>query len=401
MKLISTPDAFKVEFKRLMKHYAHFDWAVAWASINFEPFELLKKYRQKVRHIVIGTEFHQTHPDFIEEFSKDAGVRFRIDQEALNGVFHPKVYLFSNSESSWEAVVGSANFTKSAFSRNVEYAVLFGSADEPEGFKHTELFKQIEELWKAASPINEQTLISYRFRWKANRRRLAAVAGHNVEKIRRDSVYDCMLLNLEWPEYFKQIQNEQPQTRFNDRLKLLQGTHEIFTANQSLVKMTLDERKKICGTAVEDEVKWRLFGSMAGSIVLKKRIADNDLRLSEALDLIPAVGPVSKEHYDDYVSNLRKTFVYEKGFQGLAVATRLLCIKRPDHFVCIDGKNINGVTKALGLNPNKLKIDTYWDAVIEPIMESPWYQSNPSPTGDEKIAWNFRGAMIDALFYKP
>src|ERR1035437_10134453 len=210
MKLISTPHAFNAEFKRLMKDYAHFDWAVAWASIDFGPFELLKKYRQKVRHIVIGTEFHQTHPDFIEEFSKDAGVRFRIDQEALNGVFHPKVYLFSNSESSWEVVVGSANFTKSAFTRNVEYAVLFGSADESEGLKHTELFKQIEELWKAASEINEQILTSYRCRWNQNRRRLAAVAGHSVENIRKAGVYDCELLNLQWPEYFKQMQSEQP-----------------------------------------------------------------------------------------------------------------------------------------------------------------------------------------------
>ena len=124
MKLLSTPAAFQSEFKRLMRRYNHFDWAVAWATVNFDAFTLLKKHRDKIRHVVIGTEFHQTHPDFIAEFTGDAGVRFRMDQEGLNGVFHPKVYLFSDDESSWEAIIGSANFTRAAFTRNVECAVL-------------------------------------------------------------------------------------------------------------------------------------------------------------------------------------------------------------------------------------------------------------------------------------
>jgi hypothetical protein len=107
MKLLSTPTALEEEFKRLMNQYLHFDWAVAWATIDFDAFRLLKINRRKIRHVVIGTEFHQTHPDFISTFSGDANVRFRIDDDGLNGVFHPKMFLFSNNDSLWESLLAA------------------------------------------------------------------------------------------------------------------------------------------------------------------------------------------------------------------------------------------------------------------------------------------------------
>lgn len=383
-----------------MRRYRHYDWAVAWASVDFPAFELLIKYRSRIRQIVIGTEFHQTHPGFIAEFRNDAGVRFRMDQEGLNGVFHPKVFLFSNNDSTWEAIVGSSNFTRAAFTRNVECAVVFGSTDQPAGLTYNDLQQQIDSLWQAAKIVTPENLLAYRARWKINRTRLGAAAGHTANKARVAGLYDCELLNLDWPEFYQRMQAE-PGNRFQDRLVLLEQTSSIFAANSSLNTMSLDERKRICGTAVEGTIKWRLFGSMAGSVVLKKRIGDNDIVLSRALDLIPASGPVTKNHFDNYVSALRQTFVYRSGFQGLAVATRLLCIKRPDHFVCVDGKNKKGLAKALGLAPGKLRIDSYWDAVIEPILESPWYRSQSPTNSTELAAWQARVAMVDALFYKP
>ena len=179
----------------------------------------------------------------------------------------------------------------------------------------------------------------------------------------------------------------EPGNRFQDRLNLLERTRAVFSAHQSLQGMSLKERKRICCTGDEDEIKWRLFGSMAGNPALKKRIADNDYTLSRALDLIPSSGPVTKEHYDNYIATLRQTFIYKNQFQGLAVATRLLCIKRPDVFLCIDGKNKSGLAIALGLSKGKIRIDTYWDSVIAPILESPWNLSAPPTPPTEKQAW--------------
>ncbi len=76
-------------------------------------------------------------------------------------------------------------------------------------------------------------------------------------------------------------------------------------------------------------------------------------------------------------------------------------MKRPDYFICIDGKNKERLAKALGLSMSRIKIDTYWDAVIAPILESPWYVSDVPAHADEHAAWKARVAMVDALFYAP
>jgi HKD family nuclease len=400
MKLLSTPAAITAEFNRLIKRYAFFDWAVAWASIDFPVLELLKKHRSKIRRIVVGTHFHQTHPEFIKAFSNDSSVRFRTDEKGLSGVFHPKVYLFSNNESSWEAVIGSPNFTKAAFKNNIECAVLLTSKDQTDTPIYHPLLRQVEEFWSAASQVTEDTLAAYRLRWKRNQARLAAARGHDDQITRKTSIYNCPRLNLDWAEYLRQLRNS-PNTFFEDRLRMLDGVRQIFARQHSLNNMTPEERKRICGTAVERGIKWRLFGSMTGAINFKKRIKDKDQHISDALDLIPLTGPVLKAHFDGYIREFRQAFITGHAFQGLAIATRLPCTKRPDYFVCIDGKNKAGLLDALGLRPSKLTLDTYWDAIVEPIMDSPWWVSNPPPDAQDKAVWDARAAMLDALFYKP
>lgn len=396
MKLLATPASLESEFERLTRDYSHFDWSVAWASVNFGAFDLLKQHRKKIRHVVIGTHFHQTHPDFMAEFANDAGVQFRIDQDSLVGVFHPKVFLFSNDEKSWEAIIGSANFTRAAFTKNVECAVLVSSSD---GLSYDELKKIIDDHWKGAKKVDAQTLEAYRIRWQINRVRLKAAAGQ-ASKARKSGIYEHDLLKMSWGDYFTRIQQE-PHGWFRDRLRLVQGTQAMFVANESLQDMTPDERKKIAGTEKDGAIKWRLFGSMAGSIVLKNRLKLNDKGLSDALDWIPSRGAVTQDRFHQYVAALRKTFVYPKEFQGLAVATRLLAIKRPDYFLCINDKNKSGLAAALGLHKAALNLDDYWQLVIEPILETPWWNSPAPASGLELQAWQARCAMVDALFYRP
>jgi len=99
MKLLTSPESLRAEIIRLTRSYRHFDWAVAWASAGHKAFDSLDKYRKKIRRIVVGTHFHQTAPDFIDRLADVPAVRYRLDQDGLNGVFHPKLYLFSNDKS--------------------------------------------------------------------------------------------------------------------------------------------------------------------------------------------------------------------------------------------------------------------------------------------------------------
>jgi hypothetical protein len=88
-------------------------------------------------------------------------------------------------------------------------------------------------------------------------------------------------------------------------------------------------------------------------------------------------------------------------FGQLAVASRLLCLRRPDVFVCLDSKNRDGLLKTLGVSGKDVSLDTYWDAVIAPLHETEWWQSErPKSNSTEQTVWDGRVAMVDALFYE-
>jgi len=120
MEVISK--AFEIDsvLAGLMNKYKHYYIATAWASVGSNSITQLLKNRKKIKMMIVGTHFYQTHPDFIEEFIESESVNFILNP---SGIFHPKFYLFENSEKDWECLIGSANFTKSALSKNSEVVV--------------------------------------------------------------------------------------------------------------------------------------------------------------------------------------------------------------------------------------------------------------------------------------
>lgn len=219
MKLLATSDAFNAEFRRLSQQYRFFDWAVAWASAGHAAFKGLLQYRTKIRRIVVGTHFHQTAPAFIDAFTDVPAVRYRLDQAGVNGVFHPKLYLFSNDETDWETVIGSANFTAGAFTRNVEHAIVLSSKDAVEGCGYSDLIAEVARLWEGGRAFTSGELDAYRLRWDHNRKLLDRVAGHDAGQKRRKSVYDQDLMTYSWVEYLQALQ-ERREKYFAQRLDI-------------------------------------------------------------------------------------------------------------------------------------------------------------------------------------
>ena len=74
-----------------------------------------------------GPPFLSDESDFIERFIGHKRVRFIKQTE---GTFHPKLYLFYDSEDNWELFVGSGDFTNQAFTTNTEAVLLISSDDE-------------------------------------------------------------------------------------------------------------------------------------------------------------------------------------------------------------------------------------------------------------------------------
>jgi hypothetical protein len=360
----------------------------------------LDKYREKIRRIVVGTHFHQTAPDFIDAFADVPAVRYRLDQDGLNGVFHPKLYLFSNDKTDWEAIIGSANFTAGAFTRNVEHAILIGSADEADDVSYADLISEIDQLWQEGRHFTHDELAAYRLRWTKSRRFLERAAGHDTGQKRRASIYDRPLLNLSWEGYLQALR-DQEEKYFDDRLQVLREAKKIWVTQPSFSKLSVEDRKKISGTASEKVIRWRLFGSMRGAFKFTTALRDQDRFLLTALDKIPLRGEVRASHYRAYISRLSFAFDQVKEFGGLAVATRMLCLRRPDYFVCVDSKNRLGLYKMLGVSSDEVTVDSYWDTVVAPLIDTPWWQSNrPSGDADAQTIWDARVAMIDALFYE-
>ena len=93
MKLITTAKELEKEFRRLTQQYENFYWATAWAGVGSKHFENLLANKDKIKKIVVGIHFYQTHPDFIETFLEHKNIQF-VNQP--QGTFHPKLYFPQN-----------------------------------------------------------------------------------------------------------------------------------------------------------------------------------------------------------------------------------------------------------------------------------------------------------------
>lgn len=114
---------------------------VAYASHNAfillkEHFEHFLRNNGELR-VLFDIERFITDKAVIEEFATIPGdseckvfIRNRKEKPQIAGIFHPKVYLFSN-ENEYSAIVGSSNFTLGGLKRNIECNIhIAGKKDE-------------------------------------------------------------------------------------------------------------------------------------------------------------------------------------------------------------------------------------------------------------------------------
>jgi hypothetical protein len=123
------------------------------------------------------------------------------------------------------------------------------------------------------------------------------------------------------------------------------------------------------------------------------------MHISNALDCIPLNGEVSYQNYKDYIDNFRKAFDGDCE-KCIGTATRLLAMKRPDVFICLDSKNQKDLCEDFGIN--KLKsYEEYWNEIIVRIQYSDWWKSEKPKNKTGLKAWNGRVAMLDVICYEP
>ncbi|MDE2577785.1 MAG: hypothetical protein KGL46_03175 [Hyphomicrobiales bacterium] len=370
-------------------------FAVAWATSDFPAVKALTAHKKKIRVGVVGLHFNRTSPDFIKAHLKNKRVRFL---HSGSGVFHPKAFLFEYEGGAWECIIGSANLTNGAFTENDEICLLFNSKTAG---KHlaSDLKAAIDDYFERAEPFDPDELPFYRVLWDRARRRANAEKKRAAASSIGRSPLKTKLLKLSWHQYSKRVRDDQHHS-VKDRAAVLKEARALFEETVSFANMPDDTRKNLAGFKGSEDVKWGCFGSMKSARTFKTLVNDNNAHISAALDVIPAAGEITREQYLDYVQTFTHAFPHDKG-HGLATVTRLLAMKRPDYFVCLDGPNIGGVKKAFGIHLKRHDYELYWDGVIERMLMSVWWNA-PRPLKKlEAQIWDGRAAFLDSLFYNP
>ncbi|WP_175722292.1 phospholipase D family protein [Burkholderia ambifaria] len=395
MKLISTNAELAKQLKRLIGKYPHIAIATAWASADTDVFKALVRHEEKIAKAVIGTHFYQTHPDVLDQFVGSSRVKFILQPD---GVFHPKVYIFWEGDT-WEVIIGSPNLTVGALTKNSELSVLITSNDGRNALKQ-EIEDVIGNHWAQAETLRQAEADSYRKLWKLKKRELSKVADIYGERLTTKPAVQSKVMSMEWDDYLAEVKKDKTHG-FKERLALLKEVREYFQTYAHFNDMDLGVRKGIAGLPSKGKAikNWAWFGSMKGAMTYSGQINAGNPAYSLALDRIPLVGEVTKKHYDAYIAQYLKA--YQNGKDGLATATRLLAMKRPDVFLCVDAKNKTKLAKDVGMTrADRLDYDRYWEEVVLRLNQSPWWQS-PEPSDPiEQEAWHARAAMLDAIFYE-
>ncbi len=410
MKILSTGAEVGRELVTLMERFSRFDWAVAWASCNSEAAKLLAEFPDRIGSLTVGLHFYQTHPEFLQQFYAHPKVRFILSP---SGVFHPKVFLFSNENGEWAAVVGSANLTGAGLGKNDEVSVVFGSRSGAPDSTFEKLRSQLAAYWDDAASLTLDEVDAYRSMWKRQapaRDRLAGKYGASSGKRKRRKDNDggkapteTGILSQTWSQFYRTVKQD-PHHTVEGRSEVLKTFRRWFHDHEHFSDMDELTRKRIAGISVEKdpEIDWLWFGSMKGAGYFKNAVIRNSQDISAALDAIPLSGRVSREDYAAFIERFQAAFDGKRGGgdKAVATATRLLAMKRPDCFVCVDSKNRAKLCSAFSV-PQSLDVWGYWDSVCERIFDAAWWNSPEPDSGLEREVWRGRAAFLDALFYEP
>jgi hypothetical protein len=204
------------------------------------------------------------------------------------------------------------------------------------------------------------------------------------------------LESLSWPDFFARVRAEEHppgHPLMQERLQVLREMRQLFGQTVRFCDLDYPGRRKIAGLFRSANPNFLLFGSMQWVGLFKQAIRDNNEQISLALDEIPVDGDIAQDHYQRFTDRFLKAFKRS----GMALASRLLAMKRPDTFVCVNNQNREGLARAFRVSPCR-DAAGYWE-LIEKVRVSAWWKVPQPAAGDEREVWSARSAFLDALFY--
>lgn len=398
VELVSDPEEARLKLTNLVANCKSMAWAVAWATENPVTDAALEN-KDKFRHLVVGTNQFITAPSVIERFM--ASTTFRVQPHNAE-LFHPKLYCFDMGDHV-AVMTGSHNLTGRAFSVNTEASALMtGSRADP---NLRSFFGFVEQSWRTGTRVDAAWLYGYRANHaRAKRLMKEAAAWIDVKPSKARPDLPGMQ-DMDWARYVAEVTGLQTHS-VKGRLQVLEQVGELLRG-RSFADLPERDRKRIAGTlgrvqAVEAGLDWNWFGSMHPSPAFCRVVQHRADDLAVAMAAIPSEGRIE---YEDFKLFLQRFMVcFDPNMRaggGIATATRLLAMKRPDQFVCLSSANRTGVCSHFGQPPSTTNLDNYWERIIEPMRQSPWWRAAEPTDALERRIWKGRAAMLDAIHYAP
>jgi len=386
--------------RRLVAECESMQWAVASVTTN-PAFLDAMAHRAKFEHLVIGTHLYQTDPDVLDQ-AAPMGAAAVVPP--TGDLFHPKVYLFKNGRRV-RAVVGSPNLTHGAMYRNVEASVLIDGTDADQALVDLQAF--VADAFTGAADLTDEFRFQYRHQWAAKRDARDELTRFATIRPPKQRGTNKAPHDMSWTDYLAQVRSPtHPSAHlFQERLGVLAKARQLFASGQAYDQWAEDDRKLVAGTlgrkkSQQPGVDYALFGSMTASGTFATTVMNAPGGLSKALDCIPSMGTVSERDFDKFCKHYATAFD-PSGRQGrLPPATRLLAMKRPDVFICVDNANKKDLCDHFGVAPSTTDLDNYWERLIEPMQQTAWWRhAVPTNHADAEI-WHGRAALLDAIYYE-
>ena len=178
LKTNSSPDQHFHTIKAQMRASRRADLMVSYIRQSG-----VRALREEVTHLcesggmrlICSFDMGITDPEAVRKL-RDLGVEIKIFQMS-RGTFHPKVWLFEGNDEHWRCLIGSANFTASAMSSNVEASVLLQNGDVAQQART--LF---DELWNSEECCTaDDDLLTQWTQRKRDRKNIASQVARATE----------------------------------------------------------------------------------------------------------------------------------------------------------------------------------------------------------------------------
>ena len=397
-RILESSPQFVTAFQRCCRSYRTLDIAVAWCGNPKKtlPFQLLATVGSRIT-IVVGTSFHQTHPDAIKWFI-DLGANIRIFRDK-GPTFHPKIYFFRN-RNQYALFIGSSNFTYSGFYANHETNCLIEGRVTEKTSHHITSIQSMMEKWHTSdwsfSPTN-QWLRGYRIRHRQaiKKQRELNIPTHPLSD--EDIPSATWLQTADWNIYYENV------VAGLNRLGGGKEHHDLLDLVAQHLEPPWTRRhfnSDLNRRLIGGYKPYGWFGHVGASGNFKRMLKNGTVHeqrtIARSINAIASLQtPIP---YDQLAQHLNSLFLLGP---TMKVWSRLLCIVRPGTYCTVASPSVRAnLSAALGIAKSRFeKVDGYVE-LLRRIHASPWYITAEPTDHAQRIIWQRRAAFLDAIFYE-